>query len=489
LPATAQHLDAVDRAIEAEADSAFAFLERLVRAPSMVGDEAEAQAVVAGELARLGFAVSRVPVPERTAAHPAAGVPQCSYAGRDNVLGRLNPGASPSLLFNGHVDVVPAEPAVWSGDPFQPVTSGGWMRGRGTGDMKGGFAMGLLAVAALRRAMPGALTGELGFLSVIEEECTGNGTLAACDAGVLGDAVLLLEPTGLDLLLGGVGILWAEIEVPGVPAHAESADRAVNPVRSVPVILKALADLEEELAADTGDPAFAAVARPYNVNAGTVLAGDWASSVPARARVGVRVGYPRRWTANEAFGQVRAAVLRAAAADPWLAGHPPVLRQTGFRAQGYLLRHDHPLVTAVADAHASAHGDRPAHRVLGSTTDARYQAAQRVCLQAGGEAPPPACRVDGASPIRQDDYARYRRAGGNVPARGKSLWSGCKTRSFAFWRSAVKQEAAGVPHARHRLNLQPPRWRARQYLNQFGRSALAYGPWARRPRLRQRARP
>src|SRR5262249_20342551 len=142
--------------------------------------------------------------------------------------------------------------------------------------------------------------------------------------------------------------------------------------RSVPVILDALAELEEELAEDTGDPAFAAVARPYNVNTGTVAAGDWASSVPARARIGVRVGYPRRWTANEAFNQVRTAVLRAAAADPWLAGHPPGLRQTGFRAQGYLLRADHPLVRAVADAHASAHGDRPAHQVLGSTTDARF---------------------------------------------------------------------------------------------------------------------
>jgi acetylornithine deacetylase len=232
--------------------------------------------------------------------------------------------------------------------------------------------MALLAVAALRRAMPGALTGELGFLSVIEEECTGNGTLAACDAGVLGDAVLLPEPTGLDLLLGGVGILWAEIETEGVPAHAEAADRAVNPVRGVPVILRALAGLEEELAGHTGDPAFAGVARPYNVNVGTVRAGDWASSVPARVRVGVRMGYPRRWTATEAFDRVRGAVLAAAATDPWLAEHPPVLRQTGFRAQGYLLRHDHPLVTAVADAHASAHGDRPPHLVLGSTTDARY---------------------------------------------------------------------------------------------------------------------
>src|SRR5690242_8543058 len=292
MPGPAQHLDAVDRAIEAEADSAFAFLERLVRAPSTVGNEAGAQDVVAGELDRLGFAVSQVPVPERTAAHPAAGVPQCSYAGRDNVLGRLNPGASPSLLFNGHVDVVPAEAAAWSGDPFEPVTADGWMRGRGAGDMKGGFAMGLLAVAALRRAVPGALTGELGFLSVIEEECTGNGTLAACDAGVLGDAVILLEPTGLELLLGGVGVLWVDIETEGVPAHAEAADRAVNAVRSVPVILRALAGLEEEIAQQAADPAFAGVARPYNVNVGTVRAGDWASSVPARVRVGVRVGYP-----------------------------------------------------------------------------------------------------------------------------------------------------------------------------------------------------
>jgi acetylornithine deacetylase len=227
-------------------------------------------------------------------------------------------------------------------------------------------------VAALRQAMPGALTGELSFLSVIEEECTGNGTLAACNAGVLGDAVLLPEPTGLDLLLGGVGILWVQIEADGVPAHAESADRAVNPVHGLPVILRALAGLEEELAADTGDPAFAGVARPYNVNVGMVRAGDWASSVPARARVAVRVGFPRRWTVAEAFDRVRAAVLRAAATDPWLAEHPPVLRQTGFRAQGYLLRHSHPLVTAVADAHTGAHGGRPAARVLGSTTDARY---------------------------------------------------------------------------------------------------------------------
>ena len=50
---------------------------------------------------------------------------------------------------------------------------------------------------------------------MIEEECTGNGTLAAARAGVVADAVILPEPTGLDLLVAGVGILWLDVVVSG----------------------------------------------------------------------------------------------------------------------------------------------------------------------------------------------------------------------------------------------------------------------------------
>src|SRR6266705_180161 len=237
------HWAAIDAAIEERAEAAFAFLDRLVAAPSTVGAERAAQAVVAAELAGLGFAVSEPPVPDRAAATAPGGVAECSYAGA-------------------------------------------------------------LAVAALRAAMPEALRGELSFLSVIEEECTGNGTFAACQAGVLGDAVIVLEPTGLDVLLGGIGVLWIEIEVDGVPAHAESADRAQNPIRSVPAILRALAGFEDALNDGHADPAFEGIARPYNINPGTVRAGDWASSVPGRATLGVRVGFPRAWSPDEAFARV-----------------------------------------------------------------------------------------------------------------------------------------------------------------------------------------
>ena len=239
--------EAVDAAIGDGAEAAFSFLERLVASPSTVGRERDAQQVVAAELGRLGFTVTELPVPAGTADAAPGGVAQASYAGRPNVLGLINPGGSPSLLLNGHVDVVPAESGRWAGDPFTPVRADGWLTGRGAGDMKGGFAMGLLAVAALRRVAPGAIAGQLGFLSVIEEECTGNGTLAACRAGVLADAAVLLEPTDLHLLLGGTGIVWAEIEVDGVAAHAEAADRAVNPVRFLPALLRALAAAHERV--------------------------------------------------------------------------------------------------------------------------------------------------------------------------------------------------------------------------------------------------
>jgi acetylornithine deacetylase len=364
--------EAVDAAIGDGAEAAFSFLERLVASPSTVGREFPAQRIVAAELGRLGFEVTELPVPAGTADAAPGGVAQASYAGRPNVLGRINPGGSPSLLLNGHVDVVPAESGRWAGDPFIPLRADGWLTGRGAGDMKGGFAMGLLAVAALRRAAPDALRGELGFLSVIEEECTGNGTLAACRAGVLADAAVLLEPTDLNLLLGGTGIVWAEIEVDGVAAHAEAADRAVNPVRFLPPLLRALARLEDELNKPGDDPAFDHLPRPYNVNVGTVSAGDWPSSVPARARLGVRVGFPRRWTPAEAFDRVRAAVLGAAADDPWLAAHPPSVRPAGFRAEGYLIDEDHPLVRALGAAHERVHGAPPRRMVMGSTTDARY---------------------------------------------------------------------------------------------------------------------
>jgi acetylornithine deacetylase len=345
-------------------------LERLIAAPSTVGLEQPAQEIVEHELERLGFAVERLPIPEGMGDDPLAGVPQASYDGRYDVIGRLGDGAGgPSLLVNGHIDVVPAEqPERWASPPYEPRREDGRLFGRGSGDMKGGFAMASLAIDALMATAPHAISGSLTFASVIEEECTGNGTLAAARAGVLADAVILPEPTGLSMLLAGVGIQWLDVEIAGKSAHAESADRAVNPVDLALLIVGVLRDLEREMNEDV-EPSMGGVKHPYNINVGTFIAGDWPSSVPAVATIRVRVGHPTSWTPEQTEARVRAAI--DAIDEPWLREHPPSVTPSGFKARGYALSVDDPLVERVAAAHHAAHGERPIAQPLASTTDAR----------------------------------------------------------------------------------------------------------------------
>ena len=344
-------------------------MERLVAAPSTVGLEREAQDVVEQELKRLGLEVERLPIPETIEDDPLAGVAQISYEGRADVVGRLGSNEGPSLLVNGHIDVVPAgKPDLWTSPPFEPRLDGDRLYGRGAGDMKGGFAMATLALDALLAVEPEAIAGSLTFLSVIEEECTGNGTLAAARAGVLADAVILPEPTGLGMLLAGVGILWLDVVLDGKSAHAESADRAVNPIDLALTVVDALRRSEREMNLEI-EPSMRGVEHPYNINIGMLEAGDWRSSVPANATLGLRIGHPTSWSTADAIARVGAAIHEID--DPWLRAHPPTLRPSGFRAKGYAMPGGDPLARRLADAHRGAHGEAVAEVAMASTTDAR----------------------------------------------------------------------------------------------------------------------
>ncbi len=365
----------LDRAVEEHAARAIELLGRLVVQPSTVGKESGAQEVLAVELDAAGFALERLQIPDDIGADPLAGVPRMSYAGRYDLIGRRGPRQGRSLLINGHMDVVPADDASpWSSPPFTPTVVDGWLHGRGAGDMKGGFAAGMLAIWALDAVAPGWLTGSLTIVSAIEEEYTGNGTLASARAGHLAEAAILLEPTDLNILLAGIGIIWVGIEVDGRAAHAESAGTAVNPILAARPVIDALLDFERRTNADQAadpDPAFAGIEHPYNVNIGTFDAGDWSSSVPAVARLGVRVGHPGEWTSEQALERVREHVLARVADDPWLTEHPPRFVLNGFRAERYAQDPDTAIIRAIAAAHADVHGSEPERVSLGSTTDAR----------------------------------------------------------------------------------------------------------------------
>ena len=77
-----------------------------------------------------------------------------SAPGRANVIARV-PGSDaslPALVVHGHLDVVPADAAAWSVDPFAGEIRDGMLWGRGAVDMKDMCAMILTSVAELLRA-------------------------------------------------------------------------------------------------------------------------------------------------------------------------------------------------------------------------------------------------------------------------------------------------------------------------------------------------
>lgn len=100
--------------------------------------EREAADYVAAYLRDIGL------VPELIDAAPGRTSVVARVAGRDR--------DKPALVVHGHLDVVPADPANWSVDPFAGEIRDGMLWGRGAVDMKNMDAMILTAVADLLRA-------------------------------------------------------------------------------------------------------------------------------------------------------------------------------------------------------------------------------------------------------------------------------------------------------------------------------------------------
>ncbi|GAA4683668.1 M20/M25/M40 family metallo-hydrolase [Frondihabitans cladoniiphilus] len=74
-----------------------------------------------------------------------------SEPGRTSVVARVEgrDSSKPGLVVHGHLDVVPADPANWTVDPFGGVVKDGMLWGRGAVDMKNMDAMMLTAVGDL----------------------------------------------------------------------------------------------------------------------------------------------------------------------------------------------------------------------------------------------------------------------------------------------------------------------------------------------------
>ena len=214
-------------------------------------------------------------------------------------------------------------------------------------------------------------------VSVPSEEDGGQGMLAAIRAGCTGDAAVITEPTGLDVVIAHAGAITFRLTVPGRAAHASVRREGISALDNLYTLIRALeADEAARNAAET-DPLMTALGLPYPTIIGKVEGGEWASTVldrvVAEGRYGVKLG--QTW--RDAEADLRAAIDAACAADPFLRDHPVGLEITGGRFSSSRVPADHPLPVSVAAAVESTLGRRPA--LLGEP----YGADMRLLVNEG----------------------------------------------------------------------------------------------------------
>ena len=209
------------------------FLQELVRIPSLSTHEEAAASRLATEMQRVGFTdvwTDRV----------------------GSVVGRIGTGHGPTLLLNGHMDVVDVgDPARWHHPPYDGVIEDGVLYGRGACDMKGGLAAMVYAVKALREAGV-ELAGDLYVVGVVQEEpCEGLAMQVLVEEeGIHPDYVVLCEPSNLQVRIGHPGRMEMEVDVQGRAAHASAPELGNNAIHNAARLIFGIELLAPRLATD-----------------------------------------------------------------------------------------------------------------------------------------------------------------------------------------------------------------------------------------------
>lgn len=365
-------------AVEAGFEAQLQATEALTAIPSLRFAESPAQDFMAAQMRARGMDVDRFRLKPEDLRHlPGYSPTSGDYSNAWTVVGahRAPVVTGRSLIINGHVDVVPTGPAdMWETPPFTPRRADGWLYGRGSGDMKAGLIAGLAALDAIRAAgyMPAA---DVFVQSVIDEECTGLGTLSCLHRGYQADAVLIPEPLQEQLVTAQVGVTWFQVTLRGKPLHVRDTESDTNAILAAYDVVNSLRRLEKRWnALRMEDPDFAGIERAIALNIGRIEGGDWASSVPAWCRFHARIAtFPGQDQAR-ARDEIRAAVQEAAADNAFLRLNPPEVMFEGFQAEGFRLAQDASPRVAFARAHHSVTGNAPQNVATTATTDARFYA-------------------------------------------------------------------------------------------------------------------
>lgn len=307
--------------------------------------------------------------------------------GWPNIITQLgDPDDGPTLVLNGHTDVVPANSSQWDWDPFAGTIEDGMIRGRGASDMKGGLA-GILYTMATLSEYDVDLNGSVVLAVVPDEESGGKyGTEWLVENSKLPspDGALVAEPSGADTITTGQkGSLWLTIERQGTPTHGSLApfngESAILPLAELAQALQSLAETpvdqtdlidptvlehsKDGVAEATGVEATRQALDHTTVNVGTIEGGSKVNVVPETASMEVDIRIPVGRSVEETLAAVKNAMDAVNGSFDY---------EIQKASEPNYTAHNDTLVTALQGAAASVFPESPKPRLMWASSDSRY---------------------------------------------------------------------------------------------------------------------
>jgi succinyl-diaminopimelate desuccinylase len=194
------------------------------------------------------------------------------------VKAEVGPADAPTIVLEGHIDVVPAH-----AEQFEPRVEGDRLYGRGAYDMKGAIAAMMVVTAAMRDQDKVRVR-----LGIVGDEESEEGEDRGCDrlveSGFTGDFAITGEPTDLHIGVEAKGVLALRLEVGGTAAHGATPWLGDNAVLNAIDIFRSIESLPfARQSSELFD-------RP-SINLGRIWGGDALNKVPDRCVIDVDIRY------------------------------------------------------------------------------------------------------------------------------------------------------------------------------------------------------
>jgi acetylornithine deacetylase len=216
------------------------------------------------------------------------------------------------------------------------------------------------------------LKGDLFLEYTMDEEATGNGTLACVTRGYQADAGICCETSSLHVQPACIGRIWFEITIRGKPAGIQRRFEGVNAIEKGYAIVQAVANLESIRINELNHPLYPDKLSTLPCMVGVFQAGTFNSAFPDTCLLKGSIATLPGEDTNQVKKSFQDHILTFAKTDPWLKNHLPEIRYVGYCGDPAEIPRDHPIVTTLGQKFKNIIGENPQITGRQGAADTRY---------------------------------------------------------------------------------------------------------------------